>query len=206
VVKMPTRYGEFRAIGMSRRSTARITSPGQGQRRRQSRDVLVRVHSDASRATSSARCAAIAGSSSRSPCGASEEGPGVVLYMRQESRQSACSTSSRPMLCRRRAATRSRQPRAWVPGRPARLWHRRPDPGRPGAVEHPHDDQQPQEADRPRGLRPHDRRSVLPIEVPPHEHSLTYLRTKRREDGPPAGARELLPAEVRRRLASDRAT
>ena len=48
---------------------------------------------------------------------------------------------------------RRRQPGARPAGRPARLRHRRADPRRPRAVEHPHPHQQPEEDPRAGGLR-----------------------------------------------------
>ena len=49
--------------------------------------------------------------------------------------------------------------RLGLPGRPARLRHRRPDPRRPWPDQHPHPHQQPQEDLRPRRLRPVGHRS-----------------------------------------------
>src|SRR5262249_49388748 len=60
---------------------------------------------------------------------------------------------------RERARHRRGEPRAWLSGRCARLGDRQPDPGRPWTDDDPDPDEQSQEDQRPRGLRPHRRRA-----------------------------------------------
>jgi 3,4-dihydroxy 2-butanone 4-phosphate synthase/GTP cyclohydrolase II len=95
---------------------------------------------------------------------------------------SACSTSSRPTSCRRRATTPSTPTSARPARRPARLRHRRADPRRPRADVDPHPHEQPQEDPRPGGLRPVGHRpGADPAHAQPAQRG--YLRPKKEKLG-----------------------
>ena len=90
-----------------------------------------------------------------------EEGRGVVVYLRgHEGRGIGLGHKLRAYtLAGRRPRHRRGQPRARLPGRLARVRHRRADPRRPRCHHDAADDQQPGEVRRHRGLRPRDRRA-----------------------------------------------
>ena len=111
-------------------------------------------------------------------------GAGVLLYMRQEGRGIGLLNKLRAYELQDQGMdTVEANVRAGLPARPARLRHRRPDPGRPGRAHDPAADQQPEEDRRPRaatGCRSIDR---VPIEMDPVNDNVEYLRTKRDKMG-----------------------
>ena len=200
VATLPTVYGEFVAIGYESlldggHHLALVKGDVAGKQ-----DVLVRVHSECLTGDvfGSLRC----------DCGEQlaeamrridAEGLGVVLYMRQEGRGIGLLNKLRGL---RAAGARTRyrggQPGARLPGGSARLRHRRPDPRRPRPLDHPHDDEQPEEgrsALEGYGLTVTER---VPIEVPPQSANLAYLRTKREKIGHCSSTRHWPPTKASR--------
>ncbi len=193
---MPTRYGEFRAIGYESlidgsHHVALVKGNVVGKR-----DVLVRVHSECLTGDvfGSLRC----------DCGEQlaialrrieEEGLGVVLYMRQEGRGIG-------LLNKLRAYALQEKGRDTVEanlelGFPADLR----DYGIGAqilvdlglsSIRMMTNNPRSWSPSRATASRSSER---VPIEVPPHEHSVTYLRTKREKMGHLLEHEELLPAE-----------
>ena len=191
-VTMPTRYGDFKAVGYESvldgsHHVALIKGDPAGQR-----DVLVRVHSECLTGDTfgSLRC----------DCGEQlaealrrieAEGVGVVLHMRQEGRVIGLINQLKAYEpAGEGAGHRGGQRRVQRLAPDLReLRHRRADPRRPGPVDDQDHDQQPQE-DRGAGrLRAHDHR---PRTYRGHAAGRQRLLPthEAREDGPPARTRE----------------
>ena len=178
---MPTKFGDFRVVGFrslvdEKHHVAMVK--GDIEERD---DVIVRVHSECltGDVLHSLRC----------DCGQQledallrieQEAAACCSTSRRRAAGSGCSTSSAPTSCRRAASTRSTPTRARAARRPARLRHRRADPGGP----------------RPHSIRPHQQpkkivglegwltvTDQLPIVQEPTEHNVEYLRAKRERMG-----------------------
>ena len=75
------------------------------------------------------------------------------------------------------------QPPARLQARPARLRHRRPDPGRPRRPPAPPPHEQPAEVRRPVRIRAGDRRARARSKCRPNACNLRYLKTKKEKMG-----------------------
>ena len=154
--RLPTTYGEWTAVGYhslidGKHHLALVKGDVAGKD-----NVLVRVHSECLTGDvfGSLRC----------DCGEQlaaamkmidDEGEGVVLLHRPGgARHRTAEQAARLRAAGRRLRHGRGQPPARVPGRPARLRHRCPDPRRSRTHHDSPADQQPQEDRRPRGLRP----------------------------------------------------
>ena len=156
---LPTEYGDFNVVGYrslldNKHHVALVKGDVRAAAER-GESVMVRVHSECLTGDvfHSLRC----------DCGQQladalerieTEGLGVLLYLSQEGRGIGLLNKLGLQAPGGRPRHRRREPRAGPARRPARLRHRRPDPGRPRAEVDPHPDQQPEEDRRPRGIRP----------------------------------------------------
>ena len=158
--RLPTAFGEFAAVGYrslvdEKHHLAMVKGDVRGKD-----DVLVRVHSECLTGDvfHSLRC----------DCGEQLEAALAMI----ENEGCRCPPLPLPGGAGDRPAEQAprlqaaggrvrhggREPEAWAASRPARLRDRGADPRRPGADQHPHPDQQPEEDPRPGGIRALGRR------------------------------------------------
>ncbi len=189
-VSMPTKYGDFKAIGYESvldgsHHVAIVKGDVAGKK-----DVLVRVHSECLTGDTfgSLRCDCgdqLAEAMRRIETEGLGRGPvHAPGGPRHRPHQQAEGLRAPGAGVRHRGGQRGARLRAG----PARLRHRRPDPRRPRAVDHPHHDQQPQEDRRAGGLRPARHRTRADRDrAAGGQHVLPAHQA--RQDGPHARAR-----------------
>ena len=105
----------------------------------------------------------------------------MLLYLAQEGRGIGLLDKLRAYSSRSRGSTRSTQHRARPAGRFRELRHGRQILGDLGLGQHPGDDQQPEEARGPRGIRPDGHRAGADRAAQPGERE--YLHTKVKQMG-----------------------
>ena len=184
-VAMPTKYGDFKAIGYEirpRRQPPR--GARQGRRRRQAgragaRALRVPHRRRVRLAALRLRRPARGGHAARRGGGPGRRALHAPGGPRHRPAQQAQGLRSAGAGLRHRRGQRGAGLR---PG-PARLRHRRADPGRPRPLHHPPPDQQPQEDRRAGGLRPARHRAGSRSRCEPQDDNRCYLRTKRDKMG-----------------------
>ncbi len=175
---LPTEYGEFRvhayeSLLNGETHVALVRGDiGDGE------GIMVRVHSKCLTGDvfHSARC----------DCGPQleaamqrigAEGRGVLLYLNQEGPRHRARQQDPRLRAAGPGAGHGRSQRAArLQGRPARLRHRRPDPGRPGRQHDAAPHQQPAQVHRPPGLRP------CRCRIPPARDSSLRIHSQVHED------------------------